>query len=166
MSDSNKGRRTPAQSIEQNKELRRRLEEAEQTLEAIRQGDVDALVVGGPPGEQIYSLAGAEHVYRVIVETMNEAALTVDPNGTILFCNQRFCDLMKTPIQEVMGHSVTAFAARPQHAPLKALLADALIRPVQRRLTLRATDGTAVPVQIVRQPARKGRQPQHLPCGI
>ena len=79
------------------------MEEAEQTLEAIRRGDVDALVVAGPHGEQVFSITGAEHIYRVIVETMNEAALTVDPDGTILFCNQRFCDLMKTPIQEVIG---------------------------------------------------------------
>ena len=32
-------------------ELRARLDEAEQTLEAIRSGDVDALVVSGPRGE-------------------------------------------------------------------------------------------------------------------
>ena len=65
-------------------------------------------MVAGPQGEQVFSLSGAEHVYRVIVETMNEAALMVDPDGTILFCNQRFCDLMKTPIQGAMGHKITA----------------------------------------------------------
>ena len=129
-------------------QLRLRLEEAEQTLEAIRHGDVDALVIAGPQGEQVYSLTGAEHVYRVIVETMNEAALMVDPDGTILFCNQRFCDLMKTPIQEVLGRKVTAFAARPQRSPLSTLLADAQAGPVQRHLTLQATDGTAVSVQL------------------
>ena len=129
-----------------------RLEEAEQTLEAIRHGDVDALVVAGPQGEQVFSITGAEHIYRVIVETMNEAGLTVDPDGTILFCNQRFCDLMKTPIQEAMGRKVTAFAARPQQPPLKALLEDAQAGPVQRRVTLRATDGTAVPVQFAASP--------------
>ena len=148
MSDSNGYRRTKAQVLEENEQLRLRLEEAEQTLEAIRHGEVDALVVVGPPGEQIYTLTGAEHVYRVIVETMNEAALTVDPDGTILFCNQRFCDLLKAPIQEVMGRKVTAFAARPQQLPLKVLLKDAQAGPVQRRLTLRATDGTTVPVQL------------------
>jgi PAS domain S-box-containing protein len=140
--------------MEPDGELRRRLEEAEQTLEAIRRGDVDALVVTGPQGEQIYSVAGAEHVYRVIVETMNEAALMVDPDGTILFCNQRFCDLVKTPIQEAMGHKVTTFAAQPQQPPLLALLTDAQAGPVQRRLTLRATDGTSVPVQLSASPLR------------
>ena len=37
-------------------ELQRRLEEAEETLRAIRQGEVDALVIDGPKGEVIYTL--------------------------------------------------------------------------------------------------------------
>ena len=100
-------------SVKQRPRTRRVLEEIEDCTgvwtrrnrpsTAIRNGDVDALVVAGPQGEQVFSLTGAEHVYRVIVETMNEAALTVDLDGTILFCNQRFCDLMKTPIQEAIG---------------------------------------------------------------
>jgi len=148
MSDNSERARTDAQPTDQESELRRQLEEARQTLEAIRHGDIDGLVISGPEGEQVYSLAGTEHVYRVIVETMNEAALTVDPGGIILFCNQRFCDLMKTTIGRAMGHEVAAFAAGPQQVPLKALLADAMTRPVQRRLTLLAADGTAVPVQL------------------
>jgi len=148
MSESSKDPRTRAQLLEEIEQLQLRLGEAEQTLEAIRRGDIDALVVTGPQGEQIFTLAGAEHIYRVIVETMNEAGLTVAPDGTILFCNQRFCDLMKTPIQEALGRKVSAFAARPQQPPLKVLLKDAQAGPVQRRLTLRAADGTIVPVQL------------------
>jgi hypothetical protein len=60
MSESNEGPRTKAPSAEQCEELQRRLAEAEQTLEAIRHGEVDALVVAGPQGEQVFSLSGAE----------------------------------------------------------------------------------------------------------
>jgi PAS domain S-box-containing protein len=148
MSRIGKDLRTKAQVLEENEELRRRLEEAEQTLEAIRSGNVDALVVADSHGEHIYTLTGAEHVYRVVVETMNEAALTVDLDGTILFCNQRFCDLMKTPMQKTLGRNIMGFAARPQQAPLKRLMTDAQADPVQRRITLQAADGTMVPVQI------------------
>ncbi len=94
MSKSGKDMRTRAQVLEENEQLRQRLAEAQETLEAIRRADVDALVVTGPKGEQVFSLTGAEHIYRVIVEAMNEAALTVDPDGTVLYCNRRFCDLM------------------------------------------------------------------------
>ncbi len=152
MSSESKDHRTKAQLLEEVETLRRRLEEAEQTIEAIRQGDVDALVVAGPRGEQVFSITGAEHIYRVIVETMNEAAVTVDPDGTVLFCNQRFCDLMKMPIHEVIGRKVTDFAARPQRPSLQAMLRDGQIGAIQRRVTLRATDGTAVPVQISANP--------------
>ncbi len=98
MSDNaNKDTRTQRELLEEIEELRTRLDEAEQTLDAIRSGDVDALVVSGPHGDQIFSLTGAERTYRLIVETMNEAALTVGLDETILFCNKRFCDLVKTP---------------------------------------------------------------------
>ena len=159
MSSNHKDRRTKTPSGKRHEELCRRLAEAEQTLEAIHHGEVDGLVVAGSQGEQVYSLAGAEHVYRVIVETMNEAALTVDPNGTILFCNRRFCDLMKTSIQGAMGHKVTAFAAPPQQYSLRKLLAEAHRGPVQRHLLLRAADGTPVPVQLAASPLEVGDHP-------
>jgi PAS domain S-box-containing protein len=159
MNDSRPDPRPKAPSREPYEELQRRLAEAEQALEAIRHGEVDALVVAGPQGERVYSLTGAEHIYRVIVETMHEAALTVDPEGTILFCNQRFCDLVKTPLQQVMGRNVTAFAARPQHRSLRRLLQEAKIGAVQRRLALRAADGTAVPVQFAASPLETGDHP-------
>jgi hypothetical protein len=37
-------------------ELRQRLQEAEETLDAIRNGKVDALVVSGPSGEKVFTL--------------------------------------------------------------------------------------------------------------
>ncbi len=159
MSNNPKGRHAKARPTGQEADLRRRLEEAEQTLAAIRHGDVDGLVVAGPQGEQVYSRAGAEHVYRVIVETMHEAALTVDPNGTILFCNRRFCELMKTSIQGALGHKATAFAALPQQFALQRLLADAHLGPVRRHLLLRAADGTPVPVQLAASPLEVGDNP-------
>jgi len=156
MSNDSKDSRTKTELLEEIERLHIHLQEVEETLEAIRNGDVDALVVAGPQGEQVFTLTGAEHIYRVIVETMNEAALMVDPDGTILFCNQRFCDLMKMSIQRVMGRKATTFVARPQQAPLKTFLARAQAGPVQRRLTLRAGDGTAVPVQLAAGPLQAG----------
>jgi hypothetical protein len=140
--------RTKSRLLDEIEQLRAKLDEAEQTLQAIRSGDVDALVVEGPRGESIFSLTGAEHIYRVIAETMHEAALTVNVDGTILFCNRRFCDLMKISLNEVLGRKVTGFVSNPQKQPLEKLLADVQAGPVIRRLTFRASDGTAVPVQL------------------
>lgn len=75
-------------------ELRLRLEEAEETLRAIREGEIDGLIVSGGQGEMVYTLTGAEHPYRVLIEEMNEGALTLAPDGTILYCNRSFTDMV------------------------------------------------------------------------
>jgi hypothetical protein len=46
--------------------LRLRLSESEETLRAIRSGEVDTVVVAGKQGPQVFTLAGAEHAYRVL----------------------------------------------------------------------------------------------------
>lgn len=151
--------RTSTQATEEVERLRARLEEAEQTLDAIRHGEVDALVVAGPQGDQIFSLAGAEHIYRVLVETMYEAALTVAMDGTILFCNRRFCELMKSTLPNAMGRKLAAFVA-PEHAgEMSELLAAARTGPIRRHFVLRSADGIAVPVQIAATPLDGGESP-------
>ena len=54
--------------------LRLRLNEVEESLGAIQRGEVDALVVSGPNGNQIFTLQGAEHPYRLLVEAMKYLA--------------------------------------------------------------------------------------------
>ncbi len=92
-------------------DLRMRLEEAEETLRAIRKGEVDALVVAGPQGDRVYTLKGAEQPYRVFVEAMNEGAVTLSHDGTILYCNDRFADMVETPHEKVIGNSIYEFIA-------------------------------------------------------
>jgi len=144
--------RTKRQLIEEIEQLRTRLEEAEQTLHAIRHGEVDALVVAGPNGDQIFSLAGAEHIYRVLAETMYEGALTVTQDGTILFCNRRFCELMKSTQADTVGRRLAAFIASDHSAEVSNLLAAAKTGPSRQHFVLRAADGTAVPVGLAASP--------------
>ena len=140
--------RSRAQLLREIEELRTRLDEAEQTLQAIRSGEVDALVVEGPQGEQVFSLTGVESVYRVIVETMNEAALTVSPQGEILFCNQNFADLIKKPMSKVVGRNLADFVVVSHHAQLVELISKGEVEPSRSRLMLQSADGTHVPAQI------------------
>lgn len=128
--------------------LRARLDEAEQTLLAIRSGDVDALLIDGPNGERLYSLAGVEQVYRRFVEAMQEAALRVASDGQILFCNQRAAELLRTPIEDLLGRPFCQFVAPPQLAGLQSLLAATASRPGKINITLQAADRTSVPTQL------------------
>ena len=78
-------------------DLKRRLAEAEETLRAIQQGEVDALVVNTGKEEQVFTLQGADQAYRLVMEQMNEGVMTLSPDGIILYCNQRFADLTPYP---------------------------------------------------------------------
>jgi two-component system, NarL family, sensor histidine kinase UhpB len=90
-------------------DLRTRLEEAEDALRAIRNGEVDALVVPRPHGDEIFELKGAEYLYRVFVDTMNEGAATFTSEGTVLYCNHRLAGMLKTSSERVVGSSIYQF---------------------------------------------------------
>ena len=106
MSDDAKTKKELLFEIE---DLRIRLEEAEETLRAIRGGEVDGLVVSGPEGDRLFLLKGEGHAYRVFVEAMNEGAVTLSLDGTILYCNGRFADMVKTDYEKVIGRSIHQF---------------------------------------------------------
>ena len=108
--------KTKAELLAEIEELRFRLQEAEETLQAIRSGGVDALVVSMPEGEQIFTLQGAEHPYRVLVETMNEGAATLAPDGTILYCNRRLADMLQVPLEKLVGYPLKPFVAPAYHS--------------------------------------------------
>ena len=98
-------------------ELRRQLEEAEATLAAIRSGEVDAIVVSDHGDPRIYTLEGADHPYRVFVEAMQQGAVTVGADGTILFANASFLEMVKQPYEKVIGANIGDFF-RPSHRAL------------------------------------------------
>ena len=78
-------------------------------MNAIRRGEIDALVVSGPEGEQIFTLRGADHAYRTLVETINEGAATLTKDGKIVFANRKMAELLKTPLEKVIGASIQGF---------------------------------------------------------
>ena len=129
----------------ENVQLRERLAEAEETLRAIHEGEVDAIVVTGAKGEQVFSLSGAETVYRLIVETMNDAALTVAcEDHQILFANNRFAELMRTPLEQIVGRRLEEFARADQRTLLASVLTRSQKEPVKERVLMDPGHGTAV----------------------
>jgi PAS domain S-box-containing protein len=112
--------------------LQKRLDEAEQTIAAIRRGEVDALVMGTPPNEKVYTLESADQAYRIFVENMAEGAATLTNEGTILYANKRFAELVETPLEQVVGSLITNFLA---HEDLK------VFPRLQRRLQAAGSRG-------------------------
>lgn len=135
-------------SLSENEQLRQRLEEAEETLRAIRDGEVDAIVVSSSRGERIFSLSGSDSVYRQIVETMKEAALTVAFDGTILFANDQFGQLLSRPLEQIVGRSFNDFVIPQERNAAASLLSDARTKSVKRRLVLMAPDCSSLPTHV------------------
>ena len=90
-------------------DLRFRLEEAEETLRAIRQGEVDALVVHEPGGDRMYTFQGADQAYRMLIEQMNQGAVTLSLEGRILYGNRRLGEMVKASPGSVIGSSLIAW---------------------------------------------------------
>jgi PAS domain S-box-containing protein len=86
-----------------------RLEQAEATIRAIYGGEVDAVVVNGSKGPQVYTLEGADHPYRVLVEQMQEATLTLDRDLVILYSNRQFGKIVGVPADSVAGSPFSQF---------------------------------------------------------
>ena len=107
--------------LAENEKLQRSLSEAQDLLQAISKGEVDALVVSRPEGEQIFTLEGADRAYRVLIEAMNDGAVTMTSDGTILYCNRRFAEMMKSPLEKVIGSSIYRFIPQADQAVFKVL---------------------------------------------
>jgi PAS domain S-box-containing protein len=93
----------------ENEELRQQLREAEELIVAVRTGAVDALAIQGADGPRIFTLEGADQSYRMLVEQMNEGALLLSPDGTVLYCNTALAELLRYPLEEVLGSTATSF---------------------------------------------------------
>jgi PAS domain S-box-containing protein len=132
--------------------LRLRLQEAEGTLDAIRRGEVDALVMSGPDGDQVYTLTGADRTYRIVLETMNEGAAIIGSDGTVLFCNARLSGILKTPLERILGASMARFVIQEDTRSFEALLNQSLAEPQQMELTLEAGAGNFVPARVSTSP--------------
>lgn len=116
--------RTQEQLIIENEELHSRLVELEEALAAIRNGEVDAIVVSGKKGGQVYSVSSAETPYRTFIEEMGEGAVTLTKEGIILYCNQRFTELVQSPYEKVVGSPLTRFIAPKDNFKLDSFLAQ------------------------------------------
>ncbi|MCX6619557.1 MAG: ATP-binding protein, partial [Acidobacteria bacterium] len=129
--------------LERIRDLQGRLDEAEETLRALRGGEVDAIVAEGPAGNQVYTLTGADEAYRVMVQGMAEGALTLTLEGLILFSNEQFATLLAIPLERVIGSRIQDFTALEDAGVISSLLSGRAGRKAEVRL--RGGGGALVP---------------------
>jgi PAS domain S-box-containing protein len=85
--------------------------DAEETVQAIHRGMIDAVVVQEHGRFQVVTLTGAEEPYRVLVDRMSEGALTLSETGTVMFVNSRLTELAGCSADEIVGQPFAALFA-------------------------------------------------------
>ncbi len=101
--------RTDQNLVAELEDLRSRLHEAEDTLEAIRSGAADALIVSGTDGPKVFTLSGADEVYRTFFQEMADGGLTVNSRGTILSSNQSLSEILGLTTEKLLGDRFQSF---------------------------------------------------------
>lgn len=156
-------------------DLRRELEEANDTINAIRTGMVDAFVVHGDDGHQLYTLKSTDHTFRILVEKMQQGAITLNKGGLILYCNPCFASLAEHPMDKIIGKPLDYFIKNYTQEKLNDvasggnltdyIIEDVLLRsngeqlPVLLSLTnLDLEDGTALSILCTDLTAQKAAQ--------
>ncbi|MCS3800679.1 ATP-binding protein [Niastella sp. OAS944] len=117
-------------------ETRRQLYEAKETIEAIRTGQVDALVVQKGDTHQLYTLKTADHTYRVFIEKMTEGALTLNQQGIILYANSRFGEMIGMPVSAIIGLPFEQFIAKDNLSFYKTLFTTSWAGDCKGEVTL------------------------------
>lgn len=131
------------------KALEERLLEAEQIIQAIRSGEVDALVVEKPEGEQLYTLTGADQGYRVLVESINEGALILASDDSIYYCNRYFGEMRRLPIQRIVGTTLDSHVAPGIREELLELIRESRSSGRARgEFLIKRDDRTVLPVSL------------------
>jgi two-component system NarL family sensor kinase len=120
--------------------LRDRVNELEETLRAIRAGEVDAVVVSAPKGDQVFTLQGAEHPYRLLVETIDEGAATLSNDGTILYSNRSFANIFDAQLERFIGTPIEQFVSGEYVDALRTLISSAAAGDASARGEIRLRD--------------------------
>ncbi len=134
--------------VDEVRKVTRELEEARDLLQAIRKGEIDAVVVSRVHGEQIYVLDDANITYRKMIEEMNEGALSFNQAGSVLYCNKAFAGLIGYDVDQVISKPVIDFIDSGFHEFFRQILVQKFPGPVKKSIKLLDKTGKHIPVMI------------------
>jgi len=140
-------------------DMEAQLDEAEETLRAIRGGEVDAFAVSTSAGNRVYTLEGSDSAYRLLIEAVTEGVLTLTGDGLILFCNTRFAAMVGKPIEKVIGSSIFALVSPAGEQLVRNLLGNAPVSGARAEIPLMPASGGSVSVLLSATPLPETDQP-------
>ena len=138
--------RDQTELIQEIEELRLQLQEANETIHAIRTGQIDALVVSTESGSQLYTLRSADHTYRVFIEKMKEGAVTLNQDEIILYSNSQFASMVDRPLSEVIGLPFGRFIPERCKADFQKLMKSGWNADSKGEIFLKNSKDKSIPV--------------------
>lgn len=129
-----------------NKELQQQLQEAKETIDAIKAGNIDALINADKKILKVYTEKTADKTYRILIEKMHEGAVTINEDGTILYCNSYFANMVNLPLQKVIGTKFKNFIDDSSKESFEAFYKQGKEKVTKVEDYLHTNDGKAIPV--------------------
>lgn len=130
----------------ENKLLQEQLSEARRSINAIKSGSIDALVISNEKEISIFTEKNTDQLYRILVEKMNEGALTISMEGIVLYCNSCFAEMVNQPLQKVTGKKFIRFIDETSKQRFELILSQIKPAPFRGQIHLLTYDGKSFPV--------------------
>ncbi|MDY6951330.1 MAG: PAS domain S-box protein [Thermodesulfobacteriota bacterium] len=87
-----------------------------------------------------------DETYRTLIEDMNEGAVTTSADGTILYANKAFSEMMQRAPEGIVGASMDQYVASADRDTFKALFQQGFQERGEGEIALNAAEGPDVPV--------------------
>jgi AraC-like DNA-binding protein len=130
----------------ENQALRQQLVGATGHINAVKNGNIDALVVAHKESLKIFTEQTADKTYRILVEKMHEGAITLNEKGIILYCNSYFANMVELPLQKVIGTRFNNFVEQASKNTYNTLFKKGWNGYAQNEIEIIKTGEKTVPV--------------------
>ncbi|HEY4209593.1 MAG TPA: ATP-binding protein [Puia sp.] len=121
-------------------ELKTKLEEATQLIQAIKDGEVDAFAIGSDKTPEVYTLHSGDYAYRVLIEEFGEGALNVTQQGLIVYTNRGFLELVGLSYETIIGSNIFDIIAPASAGYFENLFTASLTGKSKGEITLLVND--------------------------
>jgi len=141
--------KTKEELVKENYLLKSRLDEAEQTLTAIQNGEIDAIITPhGSDGPKVYTLKSADTLYRNLIEEMGEGVATLTNTGTIYYANAQIASMLQVPLDKLVGIRFNDFILPEDLELYWAIFEKGSKTKSKGEINIKSVDGTVLPVHI------------------
>jgi PAS domain S-box-containing protein len=124
------------------------MDEAEQTLRAIRDGAVDAFVVQETEGHRVYTLEGSDLPYSTLVDRMQQGAAMLDAKSCVIYANASLSALLGVPKEKIVGYTLTNFLSADDRSSFQNLMKEAQSGSSEGELHILRPQGGPIAVHV------------------